>query len=89
MEKNVNVLIEKMRQKTKEMKEVKEEMFKQEKDKGYLLNDGTYFTVKMISDLRMWNDFATEYGYNESGIKKLTKDLEELKIYKLKYGDII
>ena len=58
MEKNVNVLIEKMRQKTKEMKEAKEEMFNQEKDKGYLLNDGTYFTVKMISDLRMWNDFA-------------------------------
>lgn len=89
MEKNVNVLIEKMRQKTKEMKEAKEEMFNQEKDKGYLLNDGTYFTVKMISDLRMWNDFATKYRYNESGIKKLTKDLEELKIYKLKYGDII
>ena len=89
MEKNVNVLIEKMRQKTKEMKEAKEEMFNQEKDKGYLLNDGTYFTVKMISDLRMWNDFGAKYGYNESGIKKLIKDLEELKIYKLKYGDLI
>ena len=89
MEKNVNVLIEKMRQKTKEMKEAKEEMFNQEKDKGYLLNDGIYFTVKMTSDLRMWNDFAAKYGYNESGIKKLIKDLEELKIYKLKYGDLI
>ena len=89
MEKNVNVLIEKMRQKTKEMKEAKEEMFNQEKDKGYLLNDGIYFTVKMTSDLRMWNDFAVKYGYNESGIKKLIKDLEELKIYKLKYGDLI
>lgn len=89
MEKNVNVLIEKMRQKTKEMKEAKKEMFNQEKDKGYLLNDGIYFTVKMISDLRMWNDFAAKYGYNESGIKKLIKDLEELKIYKLKYGDLI
>ena len=89
MDNDVNALIEKMRQKTKELKEAKLELFNQEKDKGYLMNDGTYFTIKMLMDLRMWNDLSREYGYDKKGILALKRDLDELNIYRQRYGSII
>lgn len=89
MNNDVNALIEKMRQKTKELKEAKLELFNQEKDKSYLMNDGTYFTIKMLTDLRIWNDFSREYGYDKKGIIALKRDLDELNIYRQRYGSII
>lgn len=89
MDNDVNALIEKMRQKTKELKEAKLELFNQEKDKGYLMNDGTYFTIKMLMDLRMWNDLSREYEYDKKGILALKRDLDELNIYRQRYGSII
>ena len=84
---NVNTLIEAMRKKTQELKSAQNEMFDLEKDSGYLLPNGEFFTHKMLLDLRMWKNFADEYGYNS--IMKLRNDLEELKKFREKYGNIV
>lgn len=43
------------------------------------IDERTRFYAKDVADLQMWENFARDYGYDKTGIRKLREDIDKLK----------
>ena len=43
------------------------------------IDEKTRFYAKDLSDMQMWKSFASDYGYDKTGIIKLRADSDKLK----------